>query len=210
MRIWFCIPALLAGLAGCGGGATVSENQCVAGDWQTLGYRDGARGYRSSSILAHQDACGEHGIVPDRHGYMLGWEEGVREYCQANNGFAVGEHGYGHNNVCPDDLRADFLTEYHKGRSLYLARSAVARLERELVSAEARLETVKGELVASAAAQFSGTLLPAERVELIAKTQRLHEEQKNLEYEIGDLERELELKEQELAALDRQLAAAAY
>ncbi len=161
-------------------------------------------------MLAHQDACGEHGIVPDRAGYMLGWEEGVREYCQSHNGFAVGVGGQGYSNVCPEELRDEFLASYRQGRSLYLARSAVQRAERALTSAEARLETVKSEIVASAAAQFSGELLPSERVELIARTQRLHEEQRNLEFEIGELERELELKEQELAALDRNLASSGY
>ena len=59
-------------LSGCGGGATVSENQCIASDWQTLGYRDGVNGIRSSQLLKHQDACVEHGIIPDRAGYMAG------------------------------------------------------------------------------------------------------------------------------------------
>lgn len=206
-RFFRALVLPLAGLlAGCGGGATVTENQCYAGDWQTLGYRDGANGQRSTSILAHQDACGEHGIVPDRDDYMLGWEQGVREYCQADNGFAVGERGRGYNNVCPEELRSGFLAAYNQGRSLYLARTAVNRIEREIYSNKTRLESVKSEIVASAAAQFSGTLLPEERLELISKTQRLYEEQQELEFELQELEQELIIKEQELHRLNQALA----
>ena len=73
--LFFLVFSLL--LVGCAGRTTVSENQCTAGDWQTLGYRDGVNGHRSSRLLQHQDACVRHGIVPDRAGYMVGWEEGI-------------------------------------------------------------------------------------------------------------------------------------
>ena len=71
MRTHLIIIAAVLALAGCGGGASVSQNQCIASDWQTLGYRDGTNGVNSSQLLAHQDACVKHGIIPDREGYML-------------------------------------------------------------------------------------------------------------------------------------------
>jgi hypothetical protein len=197
-------------ITGCGSRPTVSENQCIAGDWQTLGYRDGSAGYRSTTLLAHQDACGEHGIVPDRAGYMIGWEQGVREFCEPNNGFVVGERGQSHNNVCPDDLRGPFLSAYQQGRSLYLARAEVANLERSLAQRQTRLEQVKGEIVSAAAAQFSGTLMPAERMELLARLQRLHEEQQALEVEIVDLELERDRKARDLDHLSQSLAAVTF
>ena len=118
-------------LSGCGGGATVSENQCIASDWQTLGYRDGVNGIRSSQLLKHQDACVEHGIIPDRAGYMAGWETGVREYCQPNNAFEIGELGGGHANVCPNEMQTVFTTAYRQGRKLYLARVEISNLDDE-------------------------------------------------------------------------------
>ena len=108
MRALISLLTALALLGGCASGGSVSENQCIAGDWQTMGYRDGAAGYRSSRLLKHQDACVEHGIVPDRNGYMLGWEQGAREFCQPNNGFDLGARGAGHNNICPVDIREAF------------------------------------------------------------------------------------------------------
>jgi len=205
MRLIFILTLSLL-VAACGSRPTVSENQCIAGDWQTVGYRDGTAGYRSTALLAHQDACGEHGIVPDRAGYMAGWEEGIREYCEPNNGFDVGERGQGHNNVCPEDLRGSFLDAYHQGRSLYLARVAVDNVDRALAQKSARLESVKSEIVSVAAAQFSGTLMPAERMELLARLQRLNDEQHALEAELSDLEVVREQKIRELDQVTRSLA----
>jgi hypothetical protein len=206
--------SLLAGLAlllgGCGGRASVTENQCMAGDWQTLGYRDGVRGMRSTALLSHQDACGEHGIFPDRHGYMLGWQQGAREFCEPNNGFQVGERGQAYNNVCPEELRADFMTAYRKGRSLFEARSEVSRIERAIYQTRQHLESVESDIVATAAAQFSGTLLPEERVTLLARTKQLADEQAELEMTLVDLEVELEKKLRSLDTLNQSLASATF
>ena len=210
MRRWCVLTICALVLPGCGGGASVSESQCFAGDWRTLGYRDGVRGYRSTQILEHQDACVKHGVVPDRDGYMLGWDEGVREYCLANNAFSLGEHGYGHNNVCPADLRGDFLDAYREGRSLYLARAEVHNLERKISRKHQRLEQVKAEIVSTAAAQLRPELTPTRRVELIAQTHRLVEEKTALQREIPSLEAELAVKENKLATLNRTLASVSY
>ena len=207
MRFYFGISIIAFLLAGCGGGATVSQSQCVAGDWQTLGYSDGVRGYRSSRLLAHQDACVKHGVIPDRHGYKLGWEEGAREYCEPYNAFSIGEHGKGHNNVCPTDLRAEFLTAYQEGRTLYRARVEVTNLERAITQKTARLEYVKAEIVSTAAAQLNPALTTTERVELLARTQRLNTERNRIIAEIPVLEGELTIKAQQLDALSRSLAA---
>ena len=67
-------------LSGCAGKPSMSENQCAVGDWQTVGYRDGVTGSRSTALLKHQDACMEHGVAPNRSDYRVGWEQGAREY----------------------------------------------------------------------------------------------------------------------------------
>ncbi len=204
---FFCILSMtILGLSACGGGATVSQHQCAAGDWETLGYRDGVNGYRSTQLLAHQDACVKHGIIPDRHGYMVGWDDGAREYCASNNAFSIGERGKGHNNICPTDLRANFLHAYQQGRSLYLARVAVANLERTFYQRTGRLEQVKAEIVATAAAQLNPVWTPAERIELLAKTKRLNDEKHQLQASIPQLEADLAIRARELDALSQTLA----
>lgn len=201
MQLRWMIPVLVsAALAGCQS-ASISESQCLAGDWETVGYRDGANGYRSTELLEHQNACVKHGVIPDRASYMVGWTRGVREYCEASNGFDVGARGEGQNNVCPDDLRDGFLSSYHDGRELYLARLEVANLEREINEREYRLEQVKAAIVASATQQLDPTLVPAARVDLLAATERLAEEKGRLEAEIPPLRQQLAYKTQALAAL---------
>ena len=47
--------AVLLTVAGCSGNPSVTESQCIAGDWQTVGYRDGVNGLRSTQLLQHQE-----------------------------------------------------------------------------------------------------------------------------------------------------------
>jgi hypothetical protein len=194
-------------LGACAGKPSVSENQCTAGDWETLGYRDGANGYRSSRLLEHHDACVEHGIVPDRSEYMVGWREGIREYCEPGNGFVIGERGWAHNNVCPSELRADFVDAYGEGRQLFLARSEVNNLQRELDQKTARLTEVKSQIVNVAAQQLNGDLTPTQRIELATQVQRLYDERETLRMEIPQIEAELAVKSRELDRLAQSLAA---
>jgi Protein of unknown function (DUF2799) len=196
------VLAVLAALAGCRSNS-VSESQCIAGDWQTVGYRDGANGYRSSRLLEHQDACVKHGVIPNRDAYMAGWQQGVREYCQADHGFDVGEHGYGYANVCPADQRDAFLAAYHEGRQLYLARTDVDNLAQGISQREYRLDAIKAELVSSATQQLDPTLTPAARVDLLAAMQRLAEEQGRINAELPQMRQELAYKTQQLAALQQ-------
>ena len=213
MRIFSALTFLLTTmlvLVGCSSGATVSQNQCIASDWQTLGYRDGVNGVRSSQLLKHQDACVEHGIIPDRAGYMAGWNTGVREYCQPNNAFEIGELGGGHDNVCPHEMQTTFTTAYRQGRKLYLARVEISNLERTISHKEHRLEDIKGELVSSATGQLNPLLSTADRVEMLAYTHRLTEERHRLRTELPPLIDELEDKQIALDGMRQSLAGVVY
>jgi len=210
MRILIVILISIITLSGCGGGATVSESQCIASDWQTLGYRDGANGFRSSQLLAHQDACVKYGIIPDRAGYMVGWNTGIREYCEPNNAFAIGERGSGHNNVCPADMQSTFITAYREGRKLHVAWIEVSNLERAISHTEQRLEQIKADLVSSATEQLNPQLTTAERVELLAYTHRLSEERHRLQTQLPALIDELADTQVELDRLRQSLASVVY
>lgn len=196
----------LLALAGCRG-ATVSQSQCIASDWQTIGYRDGVGGMQSTRLLEHQDACVKHGVIPDRDEYMAGWRDGVVDFCQPDNGFAIGSQGRGYANVCPNHLTRPFVAAYQNGRELYGLRSDVANLERRIQRSHARLDQLDSEIVASAAKQLDGELTPEERINLIALTQRLHEEKTRTEVELPQLQHRLDHKRAELDSLSRSLAA---
>jgi len=202
MRFHALIVTIAVTVTGCASDS-VSESQCIAGDWQTVGYRDGANGYRSTQLLEHQNACVKHGVIPDRTAYMAGWTQGVREYCDANNGYDAGERGDGYNNLCPDDQRQAFLTAYHAGRQLYLARSEVDELEQQIGQREVRLDEITAELVSSASQQLDPTLTPVARVDLLAAMERLAEERGRINAELPTLRQQLAYKTQQLAALEQ-------
>jgi hypothetical protein len=206
MRFFAIFSLLSLALAGCAGKPSMSEHQCAVGDWQTVGYRDGVNGRRSTALLTHQDACMEHGVAPSRASYMLGWEEGAREYCQPNNGYHIGERGWSHNNICPQDLQAGFLTAYQEGQRLYQARVAVSNLEWEIDQKTSRLASIKSEIISAGAAQLNSELSVEERVQLGARVQRLLDEQAQLKQEIPALEAELAIKSRELDKLSRTVA----
>jgi hypothetical protein len=197
-------------MAGCAGTPRISEARCKIGDWETLGERDGALGIRSSNLLDLQEACIEYGVKPDRETYMAGWERGVRDYCVPTNGFAVGESGRRHNNVCPDELREEFVAAFGKGQSLHAARVAVAEKEEAIQEGTARLEFVRSEVISTAAAQINPILTPSRRAELLAELQSLNDEKKRLTADIPLWRTELVTLERELDVLTRELSAAGY
>ena len=201
----FHLLLMLALLGGCAGNR-VTEEICSTRDWQTLGYRDAVNGLRSSALLSHQESCARHGVVADRSAYMTGWQEGLAEYCQADNGFTVGLEGYDYRNICPDSVESEFLVQYRRGLSLYEARVAVEDLEMRIDGSEQRLSQVKSRILASASAQFDPTLTPQGRADLLAETQRLNDERMLIETALPGLRRDLDDKRRKLDALTRTVA----
>ena len=201
------LPLALA--VGCHKSGSVSENQCRAGDWETLGYRDGVHGLRSTRLLAHQDACGEFGAVPDRETYLRGWRAGIAEFCQEDNGFVQGERGAGYANVCPERVERAFLRGYNAGRELFEARRACARVEGAIAELEARRIAIESELVNLSTAQLDPLLTPTERVRMVTTAKHLIDERVAIEHELPELAEELAWRREELAALERAPAAPA-
>jgi hypothetical protein len=197
------ILAILLAVSGC---ATLSESQCVASDWKTVGYRDGLAGTQSSQLLRHQNACVKHGVVPDREEYLAGWEDGVRQYCLPENGFSAGEHGKTYQNVCPPELQPSFHAAYQEGRQLYLATSEINDMNRQIARKEGRLKQIAEEISHAEAHLVEGGNTPAQRLELLDQTKLLAQEQGQLETEIQELKVDVALKSERLEHLRQSLA----
>ena len=198
------IGALLA--SGC---ASLSESQCVAGDWETVGYRDGLAGRQSTQLLNHQNACVKHGTVPDRNAYLTGWEDGVRQYCQPTNGFSAGEAGRTFPNVCPDDLQDAYYAAYQEGRRLYTAKTEIDALNRQIGQKEHRIKQLAAEIADAEAELIADETTALQRVRLLDRTKELAAEQGELEAEIQQLRVDVALKGERLESL-RQTLAYAY
>jgi len=207
-KVFFsAVCAALLVLSGC---ATLSESQCVASDWRTVGYSDGIKGTPASQLLKHQNACVKHGIVPDRDEYLAGWNEGIEQHCQPDNGFAVGQRGAAYNNVCPEHLQEAFYAAYQDGRQLYLAEAEINQLTRQVSQKEYRVKQLKKELASAESALVSDTTTSEERVALLGRTKDLAQEQGQLEAEIQDLKVEIGVKNERLNSLRNTLAYVAY
>jgi hypothetical protein len=198
------ISALL--VSGC---ASLSESQCVAGDWETVGYRDGLAGKQSTQLLNHQNACVKHGSVPDREAYLAGWENGVRQYCQPSNGFNAGEAGGSFPNVCPDDLQDAYYAAYQEGRRLYMAQAEIDGLNRQIAQKEYRIKQLAAEITSTEAELVADETTAVQRVRLLDRTKELAAEQGELEAEIQQLRVDVALKGERLQSL-RQTLAYAY
>lgn len=101
------------------GCATLSKDECLAADWRTIGFEDGSRGYASSRIGQHREACADYGVAPNLSHYQEGHSEGAEVYCAPNNGFEVGRRGATYNGICSARMEEEFLLAFGQGKEIY-------------------------------------------------------------------------------------------
>jgi len=169
--------------------ATLSEAECQAGDWRSIGLNDGARGRSASYVDNHISACAEYGTTVDRQLYEAGRAEGLRVYCRLDNAVALGRAGETYNNVCQGEAGVAFRIVYDEARDVYRVGGLLRQARTSLNDAMARLTN-------PATPQER---LPAIRIEIL----RLQTEITRLE---GELRREEEQLSQARAAQSARLA----
>ncbi|MFS4436929.1 DUF2799 domain-containing protein [Paracoccaceae bacterium GXU_MW_L88] len=93
MKRLFTAALLLSGLAlaGC---ASLSEEQCAAGNWEEIGRRDGANGRTASYLANHSKACADLGIQPDAALWEAGRQQGLQYYCTPENAYREARNFY--------------------------------------------------------------------------------------------------------------------
>jgi len=106
--------------------ASLSEEQCLIGDWQQYGREDGAHG-RSHNLHRHTKACSKHGVTPNAEQYEIGRNEGLETYCTYENGVLEGQKGAYYKNVCPGARGLDFLDGYTPSREVHLTEESIER-----------------------------------------------------------------------------------
>ena len=190
---------LVSGLVVGGCATTLNESECRVADWRTIGYEDGARGASAARIGEHREACAEHGIVPDLAAYRQGRDEGLRQYCRAQNGLRLGERGTAYAGVCPADLEPEFQAAYEAGKRLHDAFSRVRYTKSRIRNKELQLDQVKRARQARQVALVSPGVTPAQRAELLAETLEAARDQGAIEKEIEKLKMELVEHQEQLA-----------
>jgi hypothetical protein len=189
------LAALLLGAC-----ASIGEDECLAMDWRTVGYEDGAAGMGIDRLTWRRQACAKYGVVPDLEAYRLGRDEGLMEFCVPGNGFRVGAAGQGYGGACPDLLAEEFLVAYEAGRQLW-------RLERRVDEALGGITAKRNEIrrideLLSAASMIivSSESTAETRSQALLDMKNLTDRRTEVAVEIDALERALPGYEAELEA----------
>lgn len=172
--------------------ATMSAQECAAGDWTGRGFADGAAGYAQSRLGEHAEACSKHDITPDDNAYRAGWAQGVLRYCTLPNGFAQGRSGAAYNGVCPANLEDDFLPAYRDGQVVYAAEQAVSNARGSVDSLGGRLEELDDKLAAKQRELRAEGLTDEQRDQIRNRIQEVRREREDTEREWRRAQRELD------------------
>ncbi|WP_196140531.1 DUF2799 domain-containing protein [Aliikangiella sp. G2MR2-5] len=185
------------------GCATMDRSECQVANWQIIGMEDGAAGRPSSYIGNHRSACAEHGIAPNLQQYLVGHNEGLKQYCTYDRGLSLGRSGGGYNGVCPANLSKGFKRGFNKGHREYLVRSKIASTKSELDSLHRKLQQIETDIQKKEAQLIAqGTSVETRRA-LLVEIRVLREEKEDIERELPVLESELFRLEEQYARLRR-------
>lgn len=132
---WAWIAATLT-LSAC---ASMSPEECVVADWRQIGLQDGNAGHNNQQLARHQKACTKVNITPDFNQYRSGYQEGLQNYCQPQNVFALAMKGRGDINVCPSHQQTLLAPFYHVPHDYLAAKEKVESLIQDLERIDRRL-----------------------------------------------------------------------
>jgi hypothetical protein len=198
MRSWVLAAAAGGAVMLLGSCATMSAEQCQAGDWSGQGYTDGASGLTMSRLGEHAEACIKHGIAPDDAAYRAGREQGLIQYCTPDRGFREGRTGSAYAGVCPTYLEADFMPAYQDGQIVYQVDQALISARSLVDSHGNRLEELDEKIVAKQAEARAEGLTDQQREAVRNRIQEIRRERADTEREwrraqdaIDDAERDV-------------------
>lgn len=181
MRILLTAAAAAGFALALGSCATMSEEQCLAGDWSGQGYSDGLSGLTMGRLDDHAEACAKHGVTPDASAYAAGRRQGLLQYCTVDRGFEVGRTGAAYAGVCPPDLEGDFLYAYRDGQVVHAAEQALSEARSRVDSLGARLEELDEKIIAKQAEARAEGLTEAQREEIRKRIAEIRRERADTE-----------------------------
>jgi hypothetical protein len=75
--------------------------------------------------------------------YLRGHKKGLKQYCNYNNGYALGERGSSYNQACSQTEFDDFYQGYQRGAKAYGYISDIRQLKGALSGAFSRLDEIE-------------------------------------------------------------------
>lgn len=124
----------LSALAGC---ETMSVEECATADWRQLGYADADRN-GTDNLANRAESCADKGIAADAQAYHIGFEDGLRSFCQPPRAFDFARRGGSFNGYCPGDLDEGFRYAYGDGRRVYDLQQSIDAARRAVDTAVRR------------------------------------------------------------------------
>jgi len=182
--------------------ATMDKPECRQADWQMIGIEDGARGHPVSYIGNHRKACAEHGVQPDLARYQLGHQTGLAQFCTASNGFSQGRAGRKYNEVCPAELREQFVRGYNTGRELNLLNSEIDHMRHDVQLKQTEMKELGERMQNIETVLVSGAISVKDRKTLLEQYKKLQPRLTTLESDIKELELALTRSQHEYDTLD--------
>ena len=144
------------------GCASLSQQQCKVGDWQSIGKRDGQAGHSLARFEDHKKACKSHGQAANLTLYKKGHEEGLASHCTVQSQINLGLTGERYRPVCSGTSVAVLKEANQWGYRIYLINKDISQAEYQLSSAQVALS--------------KSNLKQDERNRLTDETQRLQDE----------------------------------
>jgi len=188
------LSVTVIGLTGC---ASISEGECLSGNWSDMGYKDGVNGKSRDKLADYVKTCAKYGAEPNRQAYLTAFESGLVKYCTYEQGFELGENGSSYNQVCSGNLSNRFSQGYDEGRVVYQIHREHKRLIAEYEDTLDALLDVRGRIAGDIVNEDKdGNAIPlsaSERKRLVEKQYRLEGELEDLRRDIRDFEYEHDL-----------------
>ncbi|WP_050567389.1 DUF2799 domain-containing protein [Vibrio sagamiensis] len=193
MQKYFFVPLvtiLLGSLSGC---ASISQEECLLGDWYQLGLADGQGGKKNYAADYKKD-CSEYKVKMDVKAYNQGRDEGLKAFCTYENGVSFGQLNKTYNYVCPADLSDAFLFGYQPYYNL--------------ANAESKRETIEEKIEHYRDLLLDEELSKSDRKEYRNDLKSAKRDLKELDIKIRKYEKELELHkiQVEKAKITKQLS----
>lgn len=190
---------VLAQLAAC---SSISKDECLQGDWYSLGVNDGKAGELSSKFRDYQKDCAEHGVLPDFKTYQQGHSQGLVFFCDIPHGEAWGRAGKDYNTACTGKLEPAFRQGFQQGQRWYKAKKVVDDIAAAIADLQNRNLNLREDIYAInqriAVEQNAST-----RAALLNQADRLRYQMEGYNQEIGRLQIRLAQAEANFAPLNR-------
>ena len=108
-----CLLLVVYSLVSCTNREPIAIVNCDS-DWKKIGYDAARAGKAVRKIDDYIQVCGKKAEV-GKSAYLDGYARGIIEFCNKDNGFAIGAKGLDMPQVCPYELRSEFAKGHELG-----------------------------------------------------------------------------------------------